>query len=101
MELCKGDISLKFDNEKGWEPFYGKIIGSNLYIYNAIVENDFQVMFNLYLCELHIRKDDIFYIEIYHYFDRNKLLLTINPKLQQMAKMAKCKSMITIKNQLK
>ena len=65
------------------------------------MDNEYIVMFNLYLCELRLKKGDIYYLEIYHYFDRDKLLLSINPKLQQMAKMTKCSTMITIKNQLR
>ena len=70
---------MKFDNERDWEPFFGKIIDSNLYIYNDIYENDFAAMFNLYQCEIHFKQEDIYYLEVYHYFDREKLLLTIDP----------------------
>ncbi len=53
---------------------------------------DFLVLYNLYLCEMKIKREDIYYLvtiitfvnekEIYHFFDKYRLKLTINPKLQ-------------------
>jgi hypothetical protein len=84
IENFVGYIFLKFDNEKHWVELYGKIIDSCLYVYEDIHDNEWKVMFNLYLCEIKLvqpkhgdLQDFYYYLELKHYFDRDKLQLTL------------------------
>ena len=50
---------------------------------SSSTEGEYLAMYNLYRSKIHLMKNYIYYIEIYHYFDQNKLQITKNPNFQR------------------